>query len=138
MISKLEISFFPLNNSTTVCNPIVPQVTVVNNGTNIVSSYRINVVLNNGAVQFVDFPTANLAAGGSQNQTLTTLLQNLIPGVNVLKIYTSLPNGEVPIQYLQTIPHFLPLPGTMVQLFLLLKDSKELSISSNRLDIESG
>ncbi|HEX2629732.1 MAG TPA: M43 family zinc metalloprotease, partial [Chitinophagaceae bacterium] len=90
---KVGNILFPLNNSTTVCNPIVPQVTVVNNGTNIVSSYRINVVLNNGAVQFVDFPTANLAAGGSQNQTLTTLPQNLIPGVNVLKIYTSLPNG---------------------------------------------
>jgi hypothetical protein len=86
---------FPVNNSTSVCNPVIPQVTVTNNGTNTVSSFRVNVALNGGAPVFVDFPSANLAAGGSTNLTLTTLPQNLVVGANTLKIYTSLPNGGV-------------------------------------------
>ncbi len=80
----------PVNGSS-VCAPgITPQVTLLNAGSNALTTVRITVTLN-GVAQAPFNWVGNLAPNATTNISLPAL--NLAAGTNTISITTSLPNG---------------------------------------------
>jgi hypothetical protein len=82
----------PANGSTTVCAPTTPVVTIKNLGSITLTSATINVQLN-GVLIGSQAWTGSLVNGTSANVTLNTIPITPVIGSNILKIYTTLPNG---------------------------------------------
>ncbi|MES1219775.1 MAG: choice-of-anchor J domain-containing protein, partial [Bacteroidota bacterium] len=89
--AQISAIISPVNNSITACSPITATVTIKNPGVTPITSALINVNLN-GVIVGSQQWTGNLASGASATVVLNSIAITPIPGNNILKIYTTLPN----------------------------------------------
>jgi hypothetical protein len=92
--AEISAILTPANGSVIPCAPLRPTVTITNAGTNTLTTATINVQLN-GAFAYSQAWNGSLATGGSANVALNTTLNVTTIGTNTIKIYTSLPNGQL-------------------------------------------
>lgn len=86
----------PLNNLITACSPITATATIKNIGAIPLTSAVINVNLN-GTLIGTQSWTGSLTTGTTANVTLTAIPISPASGSNMLKIYTTTPNGVTDI-----------------------------------------
>ena len=90
--ARISAILAPANGSSTGCSSVTPIVTIMNVGSNTLTSATINVRLNGGGPVTSNW-TGSLAQGATANVTLAALT---VPnGSNTLKVHTTLPNGQV-------------------------------------------
>lgn len=94
--ARISAIITPVNGSTFACgSTVAPQVTIMNMGSNALSTASVVVRINGAAVgsPFAWTATTPLAQGQSANITLPTI--TLPAGASVIKIHSTLPNNQV-------------------------------------------